>query len=455
MKKYFSSYWIRSAFYTISQRFSVTLFGVINFMVLVRLIKPERYGVWAMFLVVTTFFEMTKSGLLKNAHVLYVSGNGPDNPEKTVIASSSLLINAGITFLFIGFIYTTGNTLGAWLGTGPELSQMLRWFVPGLLVMVFFSHLEAVQQSHLDFKGVFAGYFTRQLSFLIVILALWLSHKPISLPHLALYWSGCVAVGTVAIYFYSRPYLLNRFDPTVAWVKKITSYGGYIFTSGIVANLFSSLDQIMTGAVIKSTADVAMYNSASRLNQVIDTPSYAAADVIFPKVSKASAEEGENKVLYLYERMVAVLMCFTTPLVIFIIIFAWPITTIIAGSAYQRAALILQLYMVAGFLRPFQNQSANLLNSLGKARLCFIINLISLGANLIINYTCLHTIGFYGAVTGTVITCLLGTTAWYFVMRRQVGVQMRSIIRYMGEFYALFYREALELLRRARGGAAA
>lgn len=416
---------------------------------------PARYGVWALFLVVTTFFEMTKSGLLKNAHVLYVSGTAADNPEKTTIASSSLIINTGITILFIAFIYLWGDDLSRWVGGGPELATTLRWFVPGLVVMVFFSHLEAVQQSHLDFKGVFAGYFARQLSFLIVIASLRLTHQPIRLEHLSLYWSGCVFIGTVVIYFYSRRYLLNRFDPTMAWVKKITGYGGYIFTSGIVANLFSNLDQLMTGAVIKSTADVAMYNSASRLNQFIDTPSYAAADVIFPKVSKASVEEGENKVLYLYERMVAVLMCFTTPLVILIIIFAWPITTIIAGNAYQRAALILQLYMVAGFLRPFQNQSANLLNSLGKARLCFIINLISLGVNLIVNWTCLHTIGFYGAATGTVITCLLGTTAWYFVMRREVGVGMRSIIRYMGEFYGIFYREALGILRRVRGGAAA
>lgn len=450
LKKYFSSYWLRSAFYTISQRFSIALFGVINLMVLIRSLSKAQMGVWAIFLVVTSIFETTKGGLLKNAHILYVSSSGADNPEKTAIASSSLLINAAMTGFFIILIYTCGNLFGRWEGAGDELGLMLRWFIPGLLIMIFFSHLEAVQQSHLDFKGVFAGYFVRQLAFLLVIVFHTLMHIPFSLERLALYWSGCVALGTIVIYFYSRKYLLNRFDPTLRWIKKIVGYGGYIFSSGIVANLFSNLDQLMTGSVIKSTADVASYNAASRLNQFIDMPSYAAADVIFPKVSRASTEEGGNKVLYLYERMVAILMCFTVPVVLFIIIFARLIITIIAGKAYLDAALILQLYMIAGFLRPFQNQSANLLNSLGRARLCFIINAISLAANLVINYSCLHAIGFYGAAVGTVITCLLGTVAWYIVMKRQVGVEMRSIIRYMGEFYKIFYRYGMELLDRAR-----
>ena len=50
LKKYFSSYWIRSAFYTILQRFSFSLFGVISLMVLVRHLTHAQYGVFALFL---------------------------------------------------------------------------------------------------------------------------------------------------------------------------------------------------------------------------------------------------------------------------------------------------------------------------------------------------------------------------------------------------------------------
>jgi lipopolysaccharide exporter len=438
LKKYLSSYWLRSAFYTILQRFSVTIFGLANFIILIRTLSKPQMGVWALFLVVTSIFETTKGGLLKNAHIRYVSSSG-DTREKTVIASSSLLINSAITVIFILLILLFSNSASVWLHTGTELADMLKWFIPGLIGMVMFSHLEAIQQSHLDFKGVFAGYFVRQVAFFLLILFHTLLKIPFTLNRLAIYQSGCIFLGIIVIYFYSRPYLHHRFDPTKAWVRKILGYGGYIFSSGMVANIFSNLDQLMTARFINSGA-VAYYNAASRLNQVIDIPSYAAAEVIFPKVSQASAkEEGNHRVRYLYERMVAVLLCFTVPTALFIIFFPRLVIAVIAGSKYAAAAPILQLYMITGILRPMQNQAANLLNSIGKQALCFIINTISLAANLIINYTCFYYIGFYGAAIGTLITCALGTFAWYLVMRKQIGAKLSSIILYMMDSYKTIY----------------
>src|ERR1700760_3766450 len=122
-------------------------------MVLVRHLDKSQMGAWALFLVVTTVFEQSKTGLLKNAHIRYVSSTDA-REEKTGIASASLLINASITLLFILLILFFGPWLSAALHTGNDLYIMLKWFIPGLLVMVFFSHLEAIQQSFLDFKGV-------------------------------------------------------------------------------------------------------------------------------------------------------------------------------------------------------------------------------------------------------------------------------------------------------------
>ncbi len=319
---------------------------------------------------------------------------------------------------------------------GTELASMLKLFIPGLIGMVLFSHLEAIQQSHLDFKGVFAGYFVRQVSFFLIILSQYLLKIPFSLNMLAIYQSACIFLGVIVIYIYSRKYIHHRFDPTRAWIKRILGYGGYIFSSGIVGNIFANLDQIMTARFMPDSSSVAYYNAASRINQLIDIPSFAAADIIFPKISQASAqEEGTHKVRYLYERMVAVLLCFTVPTAVFIILFPKIVITLVAGSRYAMAAPILQLYMITGILRPMQNQAANLLNSIGKQALCFVMNTVSLAANLLINYTCFRLIGFYGAAIGTLITCALGTFAWYLIMHRQIGSTLSNIIAYMMDFY--------------------
>jgi len=116
----------------------------------------------------------------------------------------------------------------------------------------------------------------------------------------------------------------------------------------------------------------------------------------------------------------------------------------------RSAAPILQLYMLTGILRPMQNQAANLLNSIGKQALCFVINTISLAANLIINYTCFRLIGFYGAAIGTLITCALGTLAWYLIMRKQIGTKLSSIIVYMMESYKTIYLNLWNMLAKTK-----
>lgn len=403
-------------------------------------------GTWALFLTVTSVFEATKSGLLKNAHIKYVSGSN-NLREKVSLASSSFLINVAVTLLFIFFLLFFSDWMSMKLHAGNGLSTTLYWFIPGLIFMVFFSHFEAIQQSHLDFKGVLAGYLVRQATFFTFLGASFLLKSPFTLVRLSLYLSISIFAGTFVLYLYSRKYLKHHFKPDIVSSKKIFGYGGFIFGSGIMSNIFSNIDQVMTAAFISSSA-VAFYNTASKINGLVDVPSYAAAEVIFPKISQASVEGGNNKVKYLYERMVGILLSFTTPAALFIIIFPKLVITIIAGSKYVAAAPILQLYMLTGLMRPMQNQAANLLNSIGKPSLCFRINTISLVINLIITYFCLKRFGFYGAAISTLIAGFIGFTIWYFVMKKEISLQLSNIVKYIFIAYKDVYTNGLDIYRQ-------
>ena len=442
LKKLFSSYWIRSAFYTILQRFSLTVFGFISIIIIFREFHADKakMGIWSLFLIAIGIFEQVKTNLLKNAQIKFVSAT-QDQTEKSVIASSSLVINICISLLFILIILLIGNQLSGWLIESAELAVMLKWFIPGVVFMIFFSHFEAVQQSHLDFKGVFAGYFVRQLLFLAILLFHRFSHLPFTLTDLVMYQTASLFVGTLVMFLFSRKYMNILFRPAMLWIRRIFSYGGYIFGSGTVAAIFQNLDQVMIARMPNGVHYVASYNVAYRINSLVDIPSYAAAEVLFPKASAASAEEGRAKIKYLYERMVAILLSFTIPAAIFIILFPGFFITIIAGPNYLDAAPILQLYMLAGILRPAQNQAANLLNSIGKAKFCFYINAGYLTVNLILNYIFLKTFGFYGAAIGTLITFIMGVIFWYFVMKKEIGLELHSIVDHASGIYRMTFEK--------------
>ncbi|MHA4847747.1 oligosaccharide flippase family protein [Flavitalea antarctica] len=447
MRKYLSSYWIRSAIYTFLQRFSLSLFGLVNFLILVRFLTKEQMGTWALFLIVTTIFEVSKSGLLKGAHIRFVSASN-EPIEKTNIASSSFIINISISILFILFLLLFSKPLSVWLHGGPELSMMLIYFIPGLIAMVFFSHFEAIQQSHFDFKGVFAGHFIRQLIFFGIIFIHFILDNRFSLVQLALFQSAGIVGGTTVIYLLTRKHMSHKFDPSIPAIKKIFGYGGYIFGSGMLSNIFANVDQVMTATFLTNPAFVAYYNTASRINGFVDIPSYAASEIIFPKVSQASAQVGMEKVKYLYEKMVAILLSFTLPASIFVIAFPNLVISMIAGATYVPAAIILQLYMATGILRPMQNQAANVLNSIGKQKLCFVVNGISLAVNLLVNYICLVQFGLYGAALGTLITSILGAIAWYVIMRKQISLSLGSVILQIRQFYGLVLTRSWKIINK-------
>lgn len=443
MKKQFSSYWIRSAFYSILQRFSVTLFGLLNYILLVHMLPKAQVGTWTLFLAVTTIFELTKTGLLKNAHVKYVS---MDMEVKVEIASSSLLINGAISGLFILLILVAGPWGSVQLHSGRELYSMLCWFIPGVVLMMYFAHLEAVQQSHLDFKGVFAGYLVRQGAFFVYLALAKVLHHTYSLNELVLAYDGSILLGTFVLYLYTRRYLSMIFNPSRDWVMKILQYGKYIFASGVVSNIYSSLDQMMTGALLADSGFVADYGAANRINTVLDVPSYAAADVLFPKSSRASVEEGPEKVRYLFERMVGILFSFSVPIAIISILLPKLILFFIAGPAYYTAAPILQLYMITGSVRPMQNQAANLLNSIGKQATCLWMNTIGLAVNLVVSYECFLHFGFYGFAIGSTFTYSLIIIAWYFLMKKIIGVRISYMFKYMWETYRMVFAQGRQML---------
>jgi lipopolysaccharide exporter len=62
-----SNYWLKSGTYTILQRFFNVLFGFGAFAILVRVMPKNEFGVWALFVSVTSLIEVARIGLIQNA----------------------------------------------------------------------------------------------------------------------------------------------------------------------------------------------------------------------------------------------------------------------------------------------------------------------------------------------------------------------------------------------------
>ena len=99
LRKRAASFWLTAMFYTMLQRVSLFIFGVVGYMLLDRGLNKSHYGVWALYLTIFSLFEAVKQGLIRNASIKFLGAN-EFHFRKDAVQSSSLFINSLFFNLF-------------------------------------------------------------------------------------------------------------------------------------------------------------------------------------------------------------------------------------------------------------------------------------------------------------------------------------------------------------------
>ncbi|HEY0273112.1 MAG TPA: oligosaccharide flippase family protein, partial [Chitinophaga sp.] len=280
------AYWLKSGFYSALQKFSVLLFGIGSVMVLNRSLPKADMGVWNLFLTGSAFVEVIRHSLIKNAVIKYL--NSEDAATHAHINSAALSLNmivtTLITVLLVAFIVPLSNHLNA-----PALAQVMFCFIPGLLLLIPFSHFEWVQNANADFKGIFWAYLVRQgVSFTLIVIHLLTGHQ-MTLTALIIYFDLGLLAGVIISGSFAYKFLQRRYIFEWGWIKKLWNFGGIVFGTNISSTLFRNTDQFIISSYIGPSA-VALYGICLRASNMVDLPSQVLADILFPK----SAETMEN-----------------------------------------------------------------------------------------------------------------------------------------------------------------
>jgi O-antigen/teichoic acid export membrane protein len=405
---------------------------------MVRHISPPEMGIWSLFLMITTMVELIKQGLLRNPLIKFL-GMSEYADKKDEVQCTALLINIGFSILAIFVFVFLGSLIGSFLKS-PQLKQLLLWNTLFVILLIPFNHCEVILQASFKYQKIFYSYFLRQGLFMIlVVLVVFVFPKYLSLVTFAILQIISLLAGAIIILIFSRSLLPRHLKTNRKLMRAMFHFGKYVFGTNFVNTLSKSADHFVTANAIPDPIlgqrYVSYYNVVSRVNNLVDVPSVAVSDVLFPKNVQAIQMEGMGKVKYYFERMVALLISFILPLSIFIILFPKLVLLILAGRQYLEAANILQVMMVAAVIRPFFYQFGTTMDAIGKPQLNFWYNLILMVINLSFTYVGLRTFGRDGAAYASVTYQICGLFLIYGVMKSQVNVEMRNIIRYVIDNY--------------------
>lgn len=416
------SYWLRSGIYTLANKLSFLFLGFGSFYMLVRTIPKSDFGVWALFVSITTLIETGRNGLIQNALVKTMVDPAKDN---TKVISASFALNAIMTIVFVAIFLGIYFFLPLYKEYEIMKSMMLFYCITTIALFPL-SQCNFIQQGMLDFKGVFFTGLVRQGGFFCVVLYFYLNQETLDLVQLVNWQSGSVALASIIALLFGRKYISFSFPIDWAMVKELFHYGKYTMGTNLSSMLFKSIDQLMLGWFMTPIA-VATYNSAIRVNNLVEYPASAMVEILFPKSAKKASEEGIKGVENLYHVSLAYMLAMFIPAVLLIELLAYPLILLAAGESYLDAVLILRIVALAGLVVPFTRQFGMIMDSTGHPHLNFRMLLVNVVINLIFNLIFINWLGVLGAAIGTALAYLLNAILSQILLHTVITVDYRRL----------------------------
>ncbi|MBK8567239.1 MAG: oligosaccharide flippase family protein [Saprospiraceae bacterium] len=342
-----NSYWLKSGFYTLSEKAASLLFGFGGFVLLVRVLPDkETYGAWVLFLSIVSVIEVGRIGLLQNALVKYLSvGNGE---EAGRITTASFVLN-GLLTAFIALVCLGLSPLAAELFETTELALLLKIYCLASVALIPFYQFNYIQQANLDFKGIFWSNVVKGGILFFFILYLFIEKREISLAALAYAQVVAALAASLVSWLFARPYA--RFSRKIdwAWVGVLFAYGKFVFGTNISTQLFKTVDKLLLGALPGGgKAAVAVYDAAIRISNLTDVPTASMASMLFPQSSRRM-QEGDGAVKQLYEKAVGAILAFMVPCIVLVLLLADWLILLTAGRGICRGCKPVEDF---DFVRP-------------------------------------------------------------------------------------------------------
>lgn len=430
-----NSYWIKSTFFTISQRLSSLLFGVGSFVLLIKVLDKSDYGIWTTFLVIATLLEVSRNGLIKIPLIRFL--NNCEEEDKPKIFTASFLINISVAFLG-AILMLCFNDFAAIQLNAPPLASLLTHYAFTTILLSLFFQFEFTQQANMDFQGIFFSYFVRQGTFfLAVVYLLFFETSLEKLNFLMSAYTLSIALGTFVSYFYVKHLLHFSRSFEWQWIKQLLNFGKYTFSTSICAVILRSTDQLMLSSIL-NPASVATYNVSVRIANIIETPSMAISEVVFPKSVENMRTKGVEGVRELYEKSVGVLLALLLPTVIVVLLIPDIIINVTSSGKYSEAIPILQVSVIISLLIPPSRQFANVCDALGKPQWNFYLVLLSAILNLFFNNFFIHAYGIIGAAYATLLTFAISVSISNIILKRTINMSYRNTLLHFKVPYIYF-----------------
>lgn len=440
------SYWIHSGKYALMQKlFSITL-GMMSFILLARVFEPGDFGVWGLFVIISSIIETCRNALVKNGYIRFI--NSTTAEERPFVESAAFAINAIFTILLFFALLLLGPYFGNLLNA-KGLGSMLQWSSIGIVFLGPYSWFENLFYSRYKFREIFWLYFIRNSVFFGTTVFWFFSAIVPSKNLVVICYSLSILPGVLyALFVYLKDEKV-QFRYSFDKVKEFLQYSKYVLGNNFFSLVFVSADSFMTSRFVSSFAS-SFYSTGARLLHFADIPSQVFGDIMFPKAAQLAATGTVSDVRNIYEKTVAASLTLILPIVLFVILFAKWIILFLVGEKYLMAIPVIRLLIFYAIFLPFLKQFGNIMDARGKPHINFWLMLFIAFLNLGLNYLFIQFWGVFGAAAATLTTYVIVVTITQIILYKTIGVKTIRVLGNIPHLYKEYYSIALRGFQKFR-----
>jgi O-antigen/teichoic acid export membrane protein len=399
-------------------------FTAILTLVLVRVLEPQGYGLFALALAVVGFVALPSDFGISASAARFVAEHRDDAPAVARVLADALklkIIGAG---LVSAALFIAAEPIASAYDE-PALTWPLRAIGISLFaesVLMLLTRAFVAQGKNVwNLRIVFSESALEMVASVALVL-LGTGAAGAAFGRAIGYAFGVVVALVMVVRLYGGAVLSLR--RSSGRMREIASYAGPLVIVDGAWTAFSKIHTLLIGGLL-GTVTVGLFNAPLRLITFLQYPGIAISNSVSPAMARVHDREPNSAA---FVRSIRYLVVLQAIIVAPIIVWAQPIVDLLLGADYRDSANALRAltpYIFLSALAPVVSIAANFL---GEARARVPITVATLVINLVLGILLIPPFEMVGAAAAMDISFALYVPAHFWICRRRIEFPLRPIV---------------------------